>query len=57
MFTRAKLTVYHLDAYRVRGAEDFEAIGFSELLQQQGIVIVEWAESALLASCPRIASK
>lgn len=36
------LTVYHLDAYRV-GAEDLEAIGFAELLEQNGVVVVEWA--------------
>jgi tRNA threonylcarbamoyladenosine biosynthesis protein TsaE len=34
--------VYHLDAYRVGGAEDFASIGFSELLEQNGIVVVEW---------------
>ncbi|HEV8378603.1 MAG TPA: tRNA (adenosine(37)-N6)-threonylcarbamoyltransferase complex ATPase subunit type 1 TsaE, partial [Tepidisphaeraceae bacterium] len=34
--------VYHLDAYRVSGAEDFSSIGFSELLEQNGIVVVEW---------------
>jgi tRNA threonylcarbamoyladenosine biosynthesis protein TsaE len=39
-----RLTVYHLDAYRVGGAEDFEAIGFTELLDQNGVVVVEWAE-------------
>jgi tRNA threonylcarbamoyladenosine biosynthesis protein TsaE len=38
------LKVFHLDAYRVHGAEDFEAIGFGELLEQDGVVIVEWAE-------------
>ncbi len=41
--TGARLTVYHLDAYRVGGADDFEAIGFSELLGQGGVVVVEWA--------------
>ena len=34
--------VYHLDAYRVGGADDFASIGFSELLEQNGIVVVEW---------------
>src|SRR5580704_1858043 len=38
------LVVYHLDAYRVGGADDFESIGFSELLEQGGIVVVEWAD-------------
>lgn len=36
------LKVYHLDAYRVGGEEDLEAIGFSELLEQGGLVVVEW---------------
>ncbi len=35
--------VFHLDAYRVGGADDFEAIGFSELLEQGGVVVVEWS--------------
>lgn len=39
------MKVYHLDAYRVGGADDFESIGFSELLEQpDALVIVEWAE-------------
>ena len=37
-----RLPVFHLDAYRVGGADDFEAIGFSELLEQGGVVVVEW---------------
>jgi tRNA threonylcarbamoyladenosine biosynthesis protein TsaE len=42
----------HLDAYRVGGADDFEAIGFAELLAQQGLVVIEWASrvSQLLPS-------
>jgi tRNA threonylcarbamoyladenosine biosynthesis protein TsaE len=39
----ARLWVYHLDAYRVHGVEDFESIGFTELLEQGGVVVVEWA--------------
>jgi len=34
--------VYHLDAYRISGAEDLEAIGFEEILDQNGFVLVEW---------------
>jgi len=44
VYDAGRLTVYHLDAYRVGGAEDFEAIGFAELLDQNGVVVVEWAE-------------
>ncbi|HWE95862.1 MAG TPA: tRNA (adenosine(37)-N6)-threonylcarbamoyltransferase complex ATPase subunit type 1 TsaE [Tepidisphaeraceae bacterium] len=43
VYDTGRLTVYHLDAYRVQGAEDFEGIGFLELLEQGGVVIVEWA--------------
>lgn len=39
-----RLTVYHFDAYRANGPADFEGIGFSEILEQGGVVAVEWAE-------------
>ena len=44
VYPGGRLTVYHLDAYRVGGADDFETIGFGELLEQGGVVVVEWAE-------------
>lgn len=44
VYDSGRLTVFHLDAYRVGGADDFEAIGFAELLEQGGVVVVEWAE-------------
>ncbi len=44
VYEAGRLSVYHLDAYRVNGADDFEDIGFSELLEQGGVVVVEWAE-------------
>ena len=47
VYDGGRLSVYHLDAYRVSGAEDFEAIGFSELLDQNGVVVVEWAERVI----------
>ena len=43
IYRGGRLPLFHLDAYRVAGAEDFEAIGFSELLEQNGVVVVEWA--------------
>lgn len=43
IYDTGRLTVYHLDAYRVHGSEDFESIGFLELLEQGGVVVVEWA--------------
>jgi tRNA threonylcarbamoyladenosine biosynthesis protein TsaE len=43
VYATPRFKVYHLDAYRVGGADDFEAIGFTELLEQGGVVLVEWA--------------
>jgi len=43
VYPTGRLTLYHLDAYRVGGADDFESIGFTELLEQGGVVVVEWA--------------
>ena len=44
VYDTPRLRVYHLDAYRVAGPEDFEAIGFAELLDQpDAVVVVEWA--------------
>ena len=40
---RQRLPLFHLDAYRVGGEEELEAIGFAELLEQGGVVVVEWA--------------
>jgi tRNA threonylcarbamoyladenosine biosynthesis protein TsaE len=42
VYDTGRLTVFHLDAYRTHGEEDFESIGFTELLEQGGVVAVEW---------------
>jgi tRNA threonylcarbamoyladenosine biosynthesis protein TsaE len=42
VYDTGRLTVFHLDAYRVQGPDDFDAIGFTELLDQAGVVVVEW---------------
>jgi tRNA threonylcarbamoyladenosine biosynthesis protein TsaE len=36
--------VFHIDAYRLSGADDFESSGAAEYLQRDGICIVEWCE-------------
>lgn len=43
IYSTPRLMIYHLDAYRIEGTDDFEQIGFEELLEQGGIVVVEWA--------------
>ena len=42
VYPGGRLTLYHLDAYRVHGADEFESIGFTELLEQNQVVVVEW---------------
>jgi tRNA threonylcarbamoyladenosine biosynthesis protein TsaE len=44
IYDTGRLPLYHLDAYRTHGAEDFEAIGFAELLEQGGVVALEWPQ-------------
>jgi tRNA threonylcarbamoyladenosine biosynthesis protein TsaE len=41
IYETPKFPVFHLDAYRTT-QEDFESIGFAELLEQGGLVVVEW---------------
>ena len=43
VYDSGRLPLFHLDAYRVGGSDDFESIGFNELIEQAGIVVVEWA--------------
>ena len=39
-----KIPVYHIDAYRLRGNDDFTAIGGEEIIYGEGISIIEWPE-------------
>jgi tRNA threonylcarbamoyladenosine biosynthesis protein TsaE len=39
-----RVPVYHVDAYRLRGAADAEALGMEEMLFGDGATIIEWAE-------------
>jgi len=47
VYATPRFSVFHLDAYRVSGPDDFDAIGFTELLDQGGVVVVEWAGRVL----------
>jgi tRNA threonylcarbamoyladenosine biosynthesis protein TsaE len=42
IYPTGRLTLYHLDAYRIAAPSDFDSVGFTELLEQGGIVAVEW---------------
>lgn len=36
--------LYHLDCYRLRGSDDVETIGLDDMLENKGVIIIEWAE-------------
>ncbi|MEA2735722.1 MAG: tRNA threonylcarbamoyladenosine biosynthesis protein TsaE [Humisphaera sp.] len=57
VYQSPRMKIFHLDAYRVHGPDDFDAIGFSELLEQENaVVVVEWPArvEALLPRSKRI---
>jgi len=39
-----RLPVYHMDLYRLSDAEDVEAAGLVEYLEQQGVTLIEWPD-------------
>lgn len=39
-----RLTLDHIDAYRLEGAGDIGALGFDEMFSDHGVTVVEWAE-------------
>ncbi len=43
--TKTGRAVYHFDLYRIESREQFESLGFSEYLCEEGaLVIIEWPE-------------
>jgi tRNA threonylcarbamoyladenosine biosynthesis protein TsaE len=38
------LPFYHIDAYRLEGDDDFEALGGEEFLYGEGVSVIEWSE-------------
>ena len=41
---RARLPIYHFDAYRLRSEGDFFDLGVHEYLEGNGVCLVEWAD-------------
>ncbi|OGW38664.1 MAG: tRNA (adenosine(37)-N6)-threonylcarbamoyltransferase complex ATPase subunit type 1 TsaE [Nitrospirae bacterium GWD2_57_9] len=41
-----RLPFYHIDLYRLKGAEELESIGFEEYPGSDGVTVIEWAERA-----------
>ena len=40
----AILPFYHIDAYRLKGNDDFSAIGGEEIIYGEGISVIEWSD-------------
>jgi tRNA threonylcarbamoyladenosine biosynthesis protein TsaE len=56
---RGNIPVFHIDAYRLSGDDDFEGTGALELLGGNGVALVEWSERiprSLAAGCGNAAS-
>jgi tRNA threonylcarbamoyladenosine biosynthesis protein TsaE len=39
-----RIPLYHIDAYRLNGDDDFAALGGEEILGGRGISVIEWSE-------------
>jgi tRNA threonylcarbamoyladenosine biosynthesis protein TsaE len=39
-----RLTLFHLDAYRLNRSAELFALGFDELIREESTVVVEWAD-------------
>lgn len=40
----SRLSLYHMDVYRLDGTGDLEDLGFEEYLTKGGVIVIEWAE-------------
>jgi tRNA threonylcarbamoyladenosine biosynthesis protein TsaE len=41
---QGKLPIYHIDLYRIDSLEEIYSLGLEEIIFNQGITIIEWAE-------------
>jgi len=44
---RGRLPIYHVDAYRTQSLAELMDLGIPELLQGDGVAVVEWADKLL----------
>lgn len=42
--TDDKTTLYHLDCYRMNSLDEVDTIGWDDMFDNKGIIIIEWAE-------------
>lgn len=45
-YTIGRVTVYHLDLYRLSDAEELDYLGFWDLLGRHALCLIEWPERA-----------
>ena len=44
---QGRLPIYHFDAYRLKSADEFEALGVADYWEAGGVCLVEWADLVL----------
>ncbi|MBO8128791.1 MAG: tRNA (adenosine(37)-N6)-threonylcarbamoyltransferase complex ATPase subunit type 1 TsaE [Peptococcaceae bacterium] len=49
---QGRLPLYHFDAYRLEGADDFALLGYEEYFYDEGVALVEWADRVAEALPP-----
>ena len=42
----AHVPLHHVDLYRIEGLDEMDELGIQELVEDGGVVVVEWAEKA-----------
>ncbi len=47
-----RLPLYHLDVYRVRGADEAVGFGLDDYMSEDGVCVIEWAEKIRGALAP-----
>jgi tRNA threonylcarbamoyladenosine biosynthesis protein TsaE len=43
-YTDGRLPVFHFDFYRMENAEEVLTVGWDDILDESGVVIIEWAD-------------
>ncbi|GMT47384.1 MAG: hypothetical protein IEMM0007_0950 [bacterium] len=46
-----RIPLFHIDLYRVSGADDLQDLGLEEYLDGEGVAVVEWAERLSVWDC------
>lgn len=44
---QGKMPLYHMDVYRLNGAEDFAELGTDDMIYGNGVSIIEWSEKII----------